>query len=195
MSSKAKQNAHSSARTLNGKKRGAPAAPSNGGSSGSVAVAIDTDFYAWLVAQVHAIREHRLEAIDWENVAEELDGMSRSLTLALTSHLRVMMTHLLKWTYQADERELHLRSWRTSIVNARREIHDALEESPSLGNDETFRRLFERAYHGARPVAAAELGLSDREMNRIFRAECPWTFAQFMTEGFLPEQQSSPTAR
>jgi Domain of unknown function DUF29 len=195
VSSKAKQNIRSGARALNGKKRGAPAASSNGANSRSAAVAIDTDFYAWLVTQVQAIREQRLDAIDWENVAEELDGMSRSLKLALTSHLRVMMTHLLKWTYQGNERELHLRSWRTSIVNARREIHDALEESPSLGNAETFRRLFERAYQGARPVAAAEMGLSDREMNRIFPTECPWTFAQFMADGFLPEQHGASTSR
>jgi hypothetical protein len=195
VSSKTKQKTHSGTRTLNGKKRGTPAASSNGASSGLDAVAIDTDFYAWLVAQVQAIREHRLDAIDWENVAEELDGMSRSLKLALTSHLRVMMTHLLKWTHQANEREPHLRGWRTSIVNARREIQDSLEESPSLGNEETFRRLFERAYHGARPVAAAEMGLSDREMNRMFPEHCPWTFEQFMADGFLPEQQSAPTSR
>ena len=38
-------------------------------SLGTAAVAIDKDFYAWLVAQVQAIREQRLDAIDWENVA------------------------------------------------------------------------------------------------------------------------------
>jgi hypothetical protein len=39
------------------------------------------------------------------------------------------------------------------------------------------------------------MGLSDRERNRLFPKECPWTFAQFMTDGFLPEQQSAIASR
>ena len=190
MGAKAKQNGRNGARSTNGKNRPAPSRSRNGtgARNGTEQVDIEKDFYAWLLAQVQAIQQRRFDAVDWENVVEELDGMARSLKLALASHLRVILAHLLKWSYQTQERELHLRSWRTSIVNSRVEIRDSLEESPSLGNEETFNRLFEKAYRDARPVAAAKMGLSDREMNRMFPAECPWTFEQFMREGFLPAQ-------
>jgi hypothetical protein len=178
------------------KANGASATSRNGeASSTKPAVSIEADFYAWLRTQAQAIREHRLEAIDWENVAEELDGMAGSQKHALTSHLRVMLAHLLKWAFQARGRERHLRSWRTSIVNSRIEIRDALEESPSLGNEASLGQSIAKAYTNARRLAAAEMGLSDREMNRLFPAECPWTFAQFMAEGFLPEQQSAAASR
>jgi hypothetical protein len=161
----------------------------------SLGVSIDKDFCAWLLEQGRAMREHRLESLDWENIAEELEGMARSQKHALTSHLRVMLAHLLKWAYQARGRERHLRSWQTSIVNSRIEIRDALEDSPSLGNEGTLGQLVEKAYSNARRLAAAEMGLSDREMDRLFPAECPWTVEQFMAEGFLPEPQSAATSR
>ncbi len=182
---------------MSGKKRGAPSPSRNGESVDHrvAAISIEKDAYAWLVEQAKAIRERRLDVLDWENIAEELEGMARSEKHALTSHLRVMLTHLLKWAYQAKERELHLSSWRASIVNSRLEIRDSLEESPSLGNQEPFNRLFEKAYRDARSVAGAEMGMSNREMNRMFPAQCPWVLEQFLVEEFLPEQQSAATKR
>ena len=131
-------------------------------------VRIDQDLDAWLLAQVQAIHERRLDDLDWENIAEEPEGMAAKDRRALTSFLRVMLTHFLKSKYQLRDRDLHLSSWRASIVNTRREVRDALEESPSLGNEETFKRLFEKGYRDARPVAAAEMGLTDRAMDRLF---------------------------
>jgi hypothetical protein len=154
-------------------------------------MSIEADFYAWLRAQARAVRERRLDAIDWENVAEELDGMAGSQKHAVTSHLRVLLAQLLKWSYQTTERELHISSWRASIGNSRQEIQDALEESPSLGNKQNLSAFMPKAYGRARQLAAAEMGLSDREMNRTFPGECPWTFEQFMVEGFLPEQREA----
>jgi hypothetical protein len=157
----------------------------------SLGVSIDKDFHAWLLEQGQAVREHRLEALDWENIAEELEGMARKEKHALTSHLRVMMIHLLKWTYQSTRRDRYLSSWRASILNSRQEIQDALEDSPSLGSKQNLTAFMQKAYRRARELAAAEMGLSDREMNRMFPAECPWTFEEFMTEGFLPRQREA----
>ena len=121
--------------------------------------------------------------------------MARTEKHALTSFLRNLFAHLLKWTYQMRERELHLSSWRSSIVAARDEIEDVLERSPSLGSEHNLNACMEKAYGRARKYAAAEMGLSDREMNRLFPKDCPWAFAQFMTEGFLPEQQSATASQ
>jgi hypothetical protein len=142
MNSKPKpRNGHNGARA----KAGTPPTARNGETSQSAtaSISIEKDFYAWLLTQAQAIREHRLDALDWENIAEELEGMARSEKRALTNFLRVMLTHLLKWAYQTKERELHLSSWRTSIVNSRHEIEDALEESPSLGSERNLNSFLE----------------------------------------------------
>jgi hypothetical protein len=131
-------------------------------------VRIDQDLHAWLLAQAQALRERRLDDLDWEDIAEELEGMAAKDRRALTSFLQVLLTHLLKWAYQTKERELHLSSWRRSILNARQEIEDSLEESPSLGAETNLDQFLSKAYRRARKLAAVDMGLSDREMNQIF---------------------------
>ena len=37
------------------------------------------DYYAWVQDQVRALREHRIEEVDWENVAEEIDDLGKSV--------------------------------------------------------------------------------------------------------------------
>src|SRR5436309_327417 len=101
----------------------------------------ETDFHQWLLNQAAAIRHYRFEAIDWEGVAEELEGMAKSLAHALTSQFQRLLKHLLKWQYQPERRGP---SWQLSIQNARSEIRDALEDSPSL--QQQHATLIARAY-------------------------------------------------
>ena len=196
---KVSSKAHQATTRANPRKREAKA---NGASSRNgepqtshLGVSIDKDFYAWLLEQGQAVREHRLDAIDWENLAEEIEGMARSEKRALTSHLRVMLIHLLKWAYQTERRERYVSSWQASILNSRAEIEDALEESPSLGSEQNLTAFMQKAYRRARETAAAEMRLSPREGDRLFPVECPWTFEQFMTDGFLPEAKQPTRAK
>ena len=36
------------------------------------------DYYAWVQAQADALRERRIEDVDWENVAEEIEDLGKS---------------------------------------------------------------------------------------------------------------------
>jgi len=38
----------------------------------------DCYYYAWIQDQVDALRQHRIEDIDWENVAEEIEDLGKS---------------------------------------------------------------------------------------------------------------------
>jgi hypothetical protein len=35
----------------------------------------ERDYYAWLQNQVQALRDHRIEDVDWENIAEEIEDL------------------------------------------------------------------------------------------------------------------------
>jgi hypothetical protein len=39
----------------------------------------EKDYYAWVQDQVRALRGHRTEEVDWENVAEEIDDLGKSV--------------------------------------------------------------------------------------------------------------------
>jgi hypothetical protein len=57
----------------------------------SPAVQIDADFYGWLHDQASTLRHLRPRALDWQNLAEELEAMSRSEENALESYLVALL--------------------------------------------------------------------------------------------------------
>ena len=138
----------------------------------------DNDFYAWAVECAARIREGRLSEVDLMSVAEELDGMGKAQRHALASHLKVLMVHLLKWRHQPGLRGV---SWRLSITNARDEIAELLEDSPSLRGK--VPELMTRRYPAARACAALETGLPEQG----FPESCPFDPEQILDADFWAE--------
>ncbi len=142
------------------------------------------DFYGWALEQARAVRAagtarvNTPAAIDWENVAEELEGLARSEARELRSRYVTLILHLLKWRHQPRERGP---SWEISIRRERDEIPDHLAENPSLKPRQA--ELFAKAYQAARYGAAQETGLALSELPDA----CPFTLDEAMDERFWPE--------
>ena len=60
----------------------------------------ERDFYSWLMEQARHLREGRYEALDRDNLAEEIEALGREQFNKLVSALRVLMLHMLKWDHQ-----------------------------------------------------------------------------------------------
>jgi hypothetical protein len=94
----------------------------------------DRDLVLWSEEQARALREAARAGwnvpIDWENVAEEIEGLGRSDRRALASHIAIVIEHLLKLQV-APTRE-PARGWEDTILRVRGEIEQLLSESPSL---------------------------------------------------------------
>ena len=56
----------------------------------------DRDYYAWVQSQVDALRQHRIEDVDWENVAEEIEDLGKSQRHAIQSQMVRALELLLK---------------------------------------------------------------------------------------------------
>ena len=136
----------------------------------------ENDFYAWTREQAQALRARQGEALDWNNLAEEIESMGRSDADALASQLARLLLHLLKWRHQPNRRS---RSWELSMQEARVRINRRLRKSPSL--KAKIGELLEEAHEDARLRAARQTGLA----LEVFPSECPWTFEQAMDEDFL----------
>jgi hypothetical protein len=138
----------------------------------------DSDFYAWTERQAELLRAEEFEAVDWDNLIEEIMAMGAAQRRELTSRLQVLLMHLLKWRYQP---ELRSKSWGYTIRNQRNELAYLLEESPSLRT-----LLIERiavAYPRAVKDALEETGF----LRSPFPALCPYTAEQILDETFWPE--------
>jgi len=142
---------------------------------------VERDYYGWLRQQARALREHQPAFLDWRNLAEELDAMTRSEERGLGTQLERLPVHLLKWAYQPEKRS---GSWEASIENARDAIEECLEGSPSLAS--RLGALAERAYRRARRTAGAEMGLDKREWSRLLPEACPWSHERIRDTRFWP---------
>lgn len=102
---------------------------------------------------------------------ELIDTMSRSDKRALKSQLVRLMMHIIKWLSQPEHRSL---SWVATIANARDEIADIREETPSL-NEPVIQALWPKAFAMASRQAEAEMGrrsaVDSLSWQEVFEAE------------------------
>jgi hypothetical protein len=57
----------------------------------------EKDYYGWALEQVALLRSGRVQEVEAENVAEELEGLANDEFAKLESSLRVLLMHMLKW--------------------------------------------------------------------------------------------------
>lgn len=136
----------------------------------------ERDETAWLEAMAELARDGRAEDLDLGHLAEYLFDMARRDRREVESRLAVLLSHLLKWTYQPDHRS---RGWRATVIEQRQELN-RLAGRGVLRNH--AQEVLADVYTEAVERAAAESGASrDR-----FPAECPYTLDELLTVE-LPE--------
>ncbi len=124
----------------------------------------ERDFYAWPMREAGLLQrlaqgERVNDALDAANLAEEIESLGRSQKREISSRLRVLLTHMLKWQYQPDARS---GSWKATIREQRRELEAVLEDSPSLRSivPERIAPAYQRALRRRRrrdPAAALSI--------------------------------------
>jgi hypothetical protein len=140
----------------------------------------ERDFDAWAQAQAAALRARDWAALDVEHLAEEVEELRKTERRAVRSQLRLLCSHSLKWHYQPEKRS---ESWLGTIREARRQIHEALDEMPTLAGE--LPALFIAAYQQGRREAAAD---TDVDL-RTLPPQCPWALEAMCTEGWLPPDE------
>ena len=113
----------------------------------------DEDFWTWTQEQAGALRRRDVDAIDWENVIEEIETLGRSEERAWTSRCTNVVSHLLKIEHSRVEQ--HLNHWRKEVEAWRNQMYDSLEEGPGLKGK--LSALLAKAWRGGRKAAVAEL--------------------------------------
>lgn len=118
----------------------------------------EEDFVRWTEQQAAALREAASAVVtnlplDWENLAEEIDDLGRSVRRELNNRLLVVLEHLLKLEHSpaTDPR----RGWIETIGRERVIIEDLLAENPSLKS--VLSQTIERAKRRSARLAALSL--------------------------------------
>src|SRR3954447_1984404 len=105
----------------------------------------ERDYYSWALEQAALLRERRLAELDFDNLAEEVEDLGRSMADQLGSRYETLLMHLLKWEFQPDKRS---NSWAGTIRRERSRIEKLLIKNPGLKSRRA--ELFNDAYDDAR---------------------------------------------
>ncbi|BCX17925.1 MAG: hypothetical protein KatS3mg117_1607 [Geminicoccaceae bacterium] len=152
----------------------------------------EEDFYAWALDQAERLRAQAAlrpnEPLDWENLAEEIEGLARSDWRSCASLLEQILIHLLELAYStAEEPRGH---WMAEVMTFRLRLRDIL--TPSLRN--RLQRELDERYRNALRVLTLKAARYEPALLARLPETCPWTFEQVVGD-FFPEPPSPPTDR
>ncbi len=145
------------------------------------------DFALWAQTQAARLRAAAATSnlpIDWQNLAEELEGLGNSQLAEAGSRLATIIEHLLKLRHSSAQ--LPRRGWRVTVVTQRHDLARLLRLSPSLR-----RRLdgeLTDAWQAARRRALMAKPPGER-WSRVPEA-CPFSLDQILDPDWFPVRSS-----
>jgi len=133
------------------------------------------DFSQWCEVTVAQLKTRDLQALDFEHLIEEVEGLANRDRKELESRLRVLLAHLLKRIYVASP--VDYRGWENTIEEQRSELELLLKHSPSLRNyltevfDDAWCYALKRAHKGYPQVQFPEEWPFSRNLEAILSEE------------------------
>jgi hypothetical protein len=140
----------------------------------------EEDFVAWLEDQARHARRGEIDALDLENIAEELEGMARTDRREIRNRLAVLLAHLLKCLVLSHQRSS---SWLGTIAEQRLEIAELIEDSPSLRSYPAA--ILDRYYPITRSNAARQMRLSESSIPE----RCAFRIEEVLDPAWLPPER------
>jgi hypothetical protein len=146
----------------------------------------EKDFHVWLDETINNLENHQFEALDIENLVEELRDLGKSDKNRLESNLAILLAHLLKLKVQSDAPESMTRSWYNSIDEHRNRINKQLVKMPSL--KPYMNTIINESYLDGRKLAIKEgkrasFGVKIPEEDE-YPEICPFNLEEILHEDF-----------
>ncbi|MDM8545712.1 DUF29 domain-containing protein [Candidatus Venteria ishoeyi] len=145
----------------------------------------DLNYTEWAMKNAALLKAGRFSELDVPHLLEELEDMGKSDHRELSSRLRVLLAHLLKWQFQYQQlserwKEFDGRSWRRTIINQRTSIAILLRKKPGLSSFVT--EALAEAY-----PEAVELATKETQLPRThFPETCPYTQTEILNDDYYP---------
>jgi len=136
------------------------------------------DLYTWVQEQVALLRAGRVDALDLDNIAEELSDVGSEQYDKLESAIEVLLAHALKWDHQPERRS---RSWSLTIAEQRVRIDRQVRKNPGLKS--RIAEAVNEGYRVGRIRAAREMKRSPETLP----VDCPYSWDEILNRPFAFE--------
>jgi hypothetical protein len=140
----------------------------------------EEDFPLWAERQAELLRARRFEALDLDNLIEEVEDLSRRHRDEVESFVETIIEHFLKLTYSPASRPR--RGWLISVDKQRAQL--ARKLTTTLRNH--LRDVLPTLYAGLRRPVARDLA-KDRVPADALPEICPYTLEQILDPDWYPE--------
>ena len=142
----------------------------------------EQDFNAWALDEANKLKLKQFDSVDWSNLIEEIEDMSKREISSLENRLITLIMHLLKWQLQPEARG-NSNSWEATIKQQRLKIKKLIKKMPSLKNHLEQLLSDDSVYQDAVLEAIKETSLS----YAIFPSTLPYTQEQLLDDEFYPD--------
>ncbi|MFN9174763.1 MAG: DUF29 domain-containing protein [Synechocystis sp.] len=92
----------------------------------------DQDFALWVEENISLLKAKNYDAVDWDNLIEEVEGLTRSDKRELENRLTTLFEHALKRRY-VPLTDCY-RGWEVTLTRTQKQLRRVLKDSPSLRN-------------------------------------------------------------
>ena len=92
----------------------------------------DQDFALWVEENISLLKAKNYDAVDWDNLIEEVEGLTRSDKRELENRLTTLFEHALKRRY-VPLSDCY-RGWEVTLTRTQKQLRRVLKDSPSLRN-------------------------------------------------------------
>jgi hypothetical protein len=122
--------------------------------TGQVTVAAyDSDLVLWAAEQAALLRARKFDALDIENLAQEVEDLAKSQRRELTGRVRTILEHMIK--LEISPANYPRFDWNDTIRREREDTKDLLDDNPSLTRE--VGGIIHRQIPAAQRRAAASL--------------------------------------
>ena len=161
----------------------------------------DRDGFAWAKQQAAALRRRDLEAIDWENVIEEIEGVGRAEQDPWVKHCEKALECMLLIEHWKSPSVSNLKQWQSEIRESQLEMSFVIGHNPSLRQE--CKEMLSLAWDMGRFWAVTGLTkhladkagvLNDEPFKRAVEAQVPENCPYLLKHvaGYDPKREKEP---
>ena len=144
----------------------------------------ERDFYSWAVEQGEALKRRDLNALDWDNLIEEIEGLALSQRNEWITYCARAIRHLMKIQYWDHADKGGLEHWEAEVMIFRQHMAMLIAGNPGMKG--RYAEMFANAWKLGRSMAVKSFQEYDRKYRpgggelpyrnwrRLFPEECPY---------------------
>jgi hypothetical protein len=140
----------------------------------------EIDDSLWLEATIELLKAKRFDALDLENLIEELEDLGNEKRFRVASFLQQIIRHCLLLQFWTSEREYNQAHWESELVNFQDQLNTYLTASLRKYLEQEFDNIYQKALRYARK----------KTNNQVhFPNTCPYSLDELLDPNWLPSYE------